>query len=66
MIGPSVTKRDKVSINQFVTRAVAAKVAALCTLGYIAQRSRRDRFDWVQKQVAEADLEPYESDHLPE
>ena len=64
-----LAERDKVSINQFVTLAVAEKVAALRTLDYIEQRGRRGsrtRFDRVLQAVAEANLEPYEADRLPE
>jgi hypothetical protein len=64
-----LAERDKVSINQFVTLAVAEKIAALRTLDYIKQRGERgsrERFDRVLQKVAEADLEPYEADRLPE
>ena len=36
-----LAERDKVSINQFVTLAVAEKVAALRTLNYIEQRGQQ-------------------------
>jgi len=64
-----LAERDKVSINQFVALAVAEKVAALRTLDYIEQRGQRGsraRFDRVLQKVAEANLEPYEADGLPE
>ncbi|WP_423224434.1 toxin-antitoxin system HicB family antitoxin [Candidatus Amarolinea aalborgensis] len=64
-----LAERDKVSINQFVTLAVAEKIAALRTLDYIKQRGERgsrERFDRVLQKVAEADMEPYEADRLPE
>ena len=64
-----LAERDKVSINQFVTLAVAEKVSALRTLDYIEQRGQRgsrERFDRVLHQVAEANLEPYEVDRMPE
>ena len=64
-----LAERDNVSINQFVTLAVAEKVAVLRTLDYIEQRGQRgsrERFDRVLQKVAEADLEPYEADRLPE
>jgi len=61
--------RDRVSINQFVTLAVAEKVAALRTLAYVEQRGQqgsREKFDRVLHKIAEADREPYEADRLPE
>ncbi len=64
-----LAERDKVSINQFVTLAVAEKVAVLRTLDYLEQRGQRgsrERFDRVLLKVAEADLEPYEVDRLSE
>ena len=64
-----LAERDNVSINQFVTLAVAEKVAVLRTLDYIEQRGQRGsraRFDRVLQKVAEANLEPYEADRLPE
>ena len=36
------------------------------TLNYIEQRGRREQFDRGLLKVAEADLEPYEVDRLPE
>lgn len=35
-----LAQRDRLSINQFVTLAVAVKVAALTTLAYIEERGR--------------------------
>ena len=64
-----LAERDKVSINQFVTLAVAEKVATLRTLDYLEQRGQRasrEQFDRVLQKVAEANLEPYEADRLPE
>jgi uncharacterized protein (UPF0305 family) len=64
-----LAERDKVSINQFVTLAVAEKVAALRTLAYIEQRGQqgsREKFDRVLHRIAEADLAPLAEDRLPE
>ncbi|HSN75593.1 MAG TPA: toxin-antitoxin system HicB family antitoxin [Anaerolineae bacterium] len=64
-----LAERDKVSINQFVTLAVAEKVASLRTLDYIqqrAQRGSRQQFERVMTKIAEADLEPLAEDQLPE
>ncbi|HRI56838.1 MAG: toxin-antitoxin system HicB family antitoxin [Anaerolinea sp.] len=63
-----LAQRDKVSINQFVTLAVAEKVAALRTLDYIEGRGRqgsRAQFDHVLDRVVEANLEPVPEDRLP-
>jgi len=64
-----LAQRDRVSINQFVTLAVAEKVAALTTLAYMEQRRQqgsRERFDRVLDKIAQADLEPVDGDRLPE
>jgi len=64
-----LAQRDQISINQFITLAVAEKVAALRTLEYIrqrAQRGNREQFERVLQKIAEANLEPYEADRLPE
>jgi uncharacterized protein (UPF0305 family) len=64
-----LAQRDKVSINQFVTLAVAEKVAALRTLDYIEGRGRqgsRAQFDRVLHRIAEANQEPTPEDRLPE
>ena len=64
-----LAERDGVSINQFVTLAVAEKVAALRTLSYIEQRGQQgshEKFDRVLHKIAEANREPYEADRLPE
>ncbi|MFZ4659952.1 MAG: toxin-antitoxin system HicB family antitoxin [Caldilineaceae bacterium] len=60
---------DSVSINQFITVAVAEKVATLMTLGYIEQRAKlgsREEFKRVLAKIAQADLSPFEEDLLPE
>ncbi len=64
-----LAQRDKVSINQFVTLAVAEKVASLRTLDYIeqrAQRGSRQQFERVMAKIAEADMEPLADDLLPD
>lgn len=64
-----LAQRDKVSINQFVTLAVAEKVTALRTLDYIeqrAQRGSRKQFDRVLDKIVQAGLEPLPEDQLPE
>lgn len=64
-----LAERDRVSINQFVTLAVAEKVATLRTLAYVEQRGQqgsREKFDRVLQKIAQAGLEPYAADKLPE
>jgi uncharacterized protein (UPF0305 family) len=63
-----LAQRDRVSINQFVTVAVAEKVAALRTLAYIeprGQQGSREQFDRVLQKITEANLEPVDEDRLP-
>jgi hypothetical protein len=38
-----IARRDGVSINQFITSAVAEKISAITTEEYIAERARRAR-----------------------
>ncbi len=57
--------REGVSINQFITLAVAEKVAVLRTAEYLearAQRASRERFKRALAKVA--DVEPPEVDRL--
>lgn len=64
-----LAKQDNVSINQFITLAVAEKVSALMTLEYIeqrAQRASREKFDRVLDKIALADREPLDEDRLPD
>lgn len=56
--------RDGVSINQFVTLAIAEKMAALLTEEVLVARARRgDRksFERALARVAEAPPEPYDT-----
>jgi hypothetical protein len=49
-----LAQRDEISINQFITTAVAEKMSALLTVEYLgkrAQRGRRAKFDRVLKKV---------------
>ncbi len=60
-----MARREGVSINQFITLAVAEKVAALKTAEYLearAQRASRQRFEQALAKVA--DVEPPEWDRL--
>lgn len=60
-----LAKRERISINQLATLAVAEKIAALMTeeyLGERAQRGDRAKFDMAMAKVA--DVEPEERDRL--
>jgi hypothetical protein len=57
--------REKVSINQLITLALAEKLSALMTEEYLEERARRgdrDRFERAISKVA--DVEPAEHDRL--
>ncbi|MHB1560498.1 MAG: toxin-antitoxin system HicB family antitoxin [Isosphaeraceae bacterium] len=56
-----VAERDGVSVNQFITTAVAEKLSALMTAEYLEQRAARgDRgqFDRVLARVRDVPAEP--------
>jgi len=60
-----LSKTDHVSINQFVTTAVAEKISALDTEGYLkirAGRASRNKFEAALTKVP--DVEPAENDKL--
>lgn len=60
-----LAKREGVSINHFVTLAVAEKMSALMTEDYLAERARRgsrEKYEAVLAKVA--DVEPEEYDRL--
>jgi len=57
------SRRDAVSINQFVATAVAEKISAMETEVYLAKRARRasrDKFEAALAQIP--DREPDEQD----
>jgi hypothetical protein len=61
----ALAKKEKVSINQLVTLALAEKVAALGTEEYLEKRARRAseaKFDKAMAKVAK--IEPPENDRL--
>jgi hypothetical protein len=61
-----LAERDDVSINQFISMAVAEKAAALLTVDYLAERGRRGGgalFDRVLARVP--DVSPMPGDELP-
>jgi hypothetical protein len=60
-----LAKEDNISINQFITLAVAEKVSALMTEAYLTERANRGnraKFDAALAKVA--DVEPEEQDRL--
>jgi hypothetical protein len=60
-----LAKKEKVSINQLVTLALAEKVAALGAEDYLEKRARRAseaKFDKAMAKVAK--VEPPENDRL--
>lgn len=60
-----LARREGVSINQFVTLAVAEKMSALMTEEYLGERAGRggrEKYDAVLAKVP--DVEPEEQDRL--
>ena len=58
-----IAKEDRVSINQFITTAVAEKISALKTEDYLGKRAKRGsrvKFERAMKKVT--DNEPSEED----
>jgi hypothetical protein len=61
-----VAEKEGVSINQFISSAVAEKMSALMTEEYLATRAKRasrSKFEAVLAKVS--DVEPDESDPMP-
>ncbi len=62
-----LARKEGISINQFITLAVAEKMSALMTEDYIAERAKRgsrEKFDAILAKVP--DVEPEEFDQLDE
>jgi len=60
-----LAKKEKVSINQLITLALAEKVSALSAEDYLEKRARRAseaKFDQAMKKVAQ--VEPPEYDQM--
>ena len=56
-----LAKREGISINQFISTALAEKLSALLTEEYLeerAQRGSKDRFQRVLDKVRDRDPEP--------
>ena len=61
-----LANRDGISLDQFIALAVAEKISALTTEGYLAERANqgnRSKYEAVLAKVA--DLEPELNDQLP-
>ena len=60
-----IAKVEGVSMNQFVTIAIAEKIAALNTLDYLGKRAARGSREKLLAALAKApDVEPEEYDRL--
>lgn len=62
-----VAERDGVSINQWISSAVAEKMSAQLAQEYIAERAKRasrKKFDAILAKVP--DVEPEEADRIPD
>jgi hypothetical protein len=58
-------KRDKVSMNQFITLALAEKLSALAAEEYIQERAKRgDRAKFERAMAKVSDMEPEPRDRL--
>jgi hypothetical protein len=63
-----LAKRDGVSINQFISTAVAEKLSALMTVEYLEERAPRGdraRFEAVLAKVADAPPDPADRVNRP-
>ncbi len=60
-----LAKIEGISMNQFVTIAIAEKIATLNTLEYLAERAKRGSREKLLAVLAKApDVEPEEYDRL--
>ena len=61
-----LAEKEGISMNQFITLAVAEKMSALMTVEYLGERAKRgsrEKFEAVLAKVP--DVEPEEYDRLP-
>lgn len=62
----SLAEQDGVSLDQFIALAVAEKISALTTEGYLQERANRgDRAKYEAVLAKVADVEPELHDQLP-
>jgi predicted transcriptional regulator len=60
-----LSKKERTSINQFITLALAEKISALMTEEYLEERAQRgDRAKFEKAMAKVADVEPEEKDRL--
>ncbi|MBK5275704.1 MAG: toxin-antitoxin system HicB family antitoxin [Desulfuromonadales bacterium] len=60
-----VATQDHISLNQFITSAIAEKISALTTESYLEERAGRSSRDKFQKALAKApDVEPEAFDRI--
>lgn len=60
-----LAERDQISVDQFISLAIAEKVSALMTEDYLAERAAkgsREKFEAAMQKVA--DVEPSEEDRF--
>jgi hypothetical protein len=61
----ALAKQEGISVNEFITLAVAEKLATLATANYLAERAKRSSRDKLLAVLAKApDVEPEEGDKL--
>ena len=62
----TMAAQEGISINQFITLAIAEKVATLDTESYLEERAKRGSREKLLAVLAKApDIEPEEADRLP-
>ncbi len=60
-----VSREDGISIDQFISTAVAEKLSALMTVDYLRQRAERSSKEAFEKALSEIpDVEPDAQDRL--
>jgi hypothetical protein len=60
-----ISKKDHVSLNQFVTSAIAEKISALMTEEYLQERANRgSRQKFLRALAKVPDKEPSQEDRL--
>ena len=59
-----LARQENVSINQFITLALAEKISALVTEDYLAERAARAsraKFEEAMRRVADVEPPPYDA-----
>jgi hypothetical protein len=60
-----LAEKEKISINQLITLALAEKISALTTEEYLGERARRgDRGKFERAMAKVADVEPEDEDRI--